>query len=424
MPPRKAKAAPKRALKDKSLTASVPSDIATPNTISKKRKIDWATIDDENTFPGFTLHPAKIKTPKTSKKQKSRKSTDGKPPAGDAGEYYKDAPLDADIVQKNPFVDSQLSETHYVVKPTAEWESTLRYRKFTISEAEFEVGQTIFVSKTEEEQDAESAIQYWIGKVLEVRAGDAAHVYLRVYWLYRPEDLPGGRQPYHADSELIASNHMDIIEALSVVDKATVIHWDEDMDKPWPLKEQLFWRQTFDVGKTKGKQLSKLRKICVDKAPCNPDGGLVQCPSCSEWLHDRCLETRAVVETQASSKRKGGRKSLSSVNLVEFTAKLTTLGDFGPTYLTVTDQRPKHVGERFNVDIKCLVCDALIEKAAEELPPEIPSETIVLSSREATVAEEEEEDFVVGKDEELPAPTSAIAEPGESTAEPSPSVDD
>jgi hypothetical protein len=118
------------------------------------------------------------------------------------------------------------------------------------------VGQTIFVEMDAEDRDSDSEIQHYIARVLEVRAGDAAHVYLRVYWLYRPEELPGGRQPHHGCSELIASNHMDIIEALTVVDRATVIHWDEDPDKPWPARDQLFWRQTFDLEKPKAQQLS------------------------------------------------------------------------------------------------------------------------------------------------------------------------
>jgi hypothetical protein len=118
-----------------------------------------------------------------------------------------------------------------------------------VSEAEFEVGQTIFIQKEDDEFDSGTDIKHWIGRVLEVRAGDAAHVYLRVYWLYRPEDLPGGREPHHGSSELIASNHMDIIEALTVVDRANVIHWDEDPEKPWPHPEQLFWRQTLDLQK-------------------------------------------------------------------------------------------------------------------------------------------------------------------------------
>ena len=37
----------------------------------------------------------------------------------------------------------------------------------------------------------------WKAKVLEVRALDSEHVYIRVAWLNRPEDLQGGRKAYH-----------------------------------------------------------------------------------------------------------------------------------------------------------------------------------------------------------------------------------
>jgi hypothetical protein len=125
----------------------------------------------------------------------------------------------------------------------------------------------VFVEMDAELQDSGSEIKHWIGRVLEVRAGDAAHVYLRVYWLYRPEDLPGGRQPHHGSGELIASNHMDVIEALTVVDRATVVHWDEDPDKPWPSRDQLFWRQTYDLEKPKAQRLSVRLKHIVMHPP-------------------------------------------------------------------------------------------------------------------------------------------------------------
>jgi hypothetical protein len=126
MPPRKGRAAPKKA----SESAPATSETVTPNTASKKRKIDWSTIDDQKQpFEGFKLINLKARTAKgagqASKKQKTSKPTEG------ASVGYRDAPLDADIVQKNPFVESQLSQTHYAVKPAAHWESTLRYRKFT-----------------------------------------------------------------------------------------------------------------------------------------------------------------------------------------------------------------------------------------------------------------------------------------------------
>lgn len=102
--------------------------LATPTTATRKRKVDWATIDERKPFRGFTLKAAKAKTPKKSarrdKKQKTASTTNG-----ETG--YRDAPLGADIVQQNPFQGGELSETHYQVKPVAEWESTQRYRKFT-----------------------------------------------------------------------------------------------------------------------------------------------------------------------------------------------------------------------------------------------------------------------------------------------------
>lgn len=57
----------------------------------------------------------------------------------------------------------------------------------------------------------------WVARILEIRASDEHHVYARVYWMYWPDELPAGtvdgkktvegRQPYHGQNELIASNH-------------------------------------------------------------------------------------------------------------------------------------------------------------------------------------------------------------------------
>ncbi len=61
-------------------------------------------------------------------------------------------------------------------------------------------------------------------KVLEVRALDPEHVYIRVAWLNRPEDLAGGRQPHHGKNELIPTNQLDIIDAM-VTRHDIVLKW-------------------------------------------------------------------------------------------------------------------------------------------------------------------------------------------------------
>lgn len=95
------------------------------------------------------------------------------------------------------------------------------------------VGQCILV-KWDESEDAKIDLrEQWKAKVLEVRALDSEHVYIRVAWLNRPEDLSTGRERYHGKNELIPTNQMDIIDAMAVNGSVDVFHWDDkDDDSP------------------------------------------------------------------------------------------------------------------------------------------------------------------------------------------------
>jgi len=128
--------------------------------------------------------------------------------------------------------------------------------------------------------------KFWVARVLEIRAEDEAHVYLRVYWMYWPEELPGGRQYYHGAKELVASNHMEIVDAMTVSGRANVKHWlelDEDEDLP-----DLFWRQKFDYPT---QSLMDIRQHCRCHRYYNPDQLMVGCPNpkCGTWLHEQCI---------------------------------------------------------------------------------------------------------------------------------------
>ncbi|KAA8616886.1 ebs-bah-phd domain-containing protein [Pyrenophora tritici-repentis] len=323
---------------------------------TKKQKIEWDKVDN---FEGFTISSVGLNAPKQGKKSKRN-----------YGAYPgQDAPLDAEVVQPNPFPDTDLSEVHVKISPAIYWENTSRYRKFTINNEEFSVGQIVFVKKVEDEQDAPDAIQHWLAKVLEIRAGDASHVYLRVFWAYRPEDLPGGRQPHHGSCELIISNHMDIIEALTVQAAASVIYWNDDPDDLALPADQLFYRQSFDVTK-KIRPLSKLNTFCIDKKPCNPDKILVQCPHCSNWLHAECLEKEAVQtvpNTQNSTpmpppKKRGRPSKGTQADVDPLEAELHS-SDTGKTRLTITDNREGQNKRQWDVDIPCLMCGKIIEEA-------------------------------------------------------------
>ena len=51
---------------------------------------------------------------------------------------------------------------------------------------------------------------YWVAKILEIRASGPFHVYVRVYWMYSWTDLPlktQAKPDIYFENELVASNH-------------------------------------------------------------------------------------------------------------------------------------------------------------------------------------------------------------------------
>ncbi|KAG7403557.1 hypothetical protein Forpe1208_v016193 [Fusarium oxysporum f. sp. rapae] len=58
----------------------------------------------------------------------------------------------------------------------------------------------------------------WVARILEIRGSDEHHVYARVYWMQRPEELlagmPDGKKivqgcpPYYAANEVLASDYV------------------------------------------------------------------------------------------------------------------------------------------------------------------------------------------------------------------------
>lgn len=171
-----------------------------------------------------------------------------------------------------------------------------------------------------EDAPAEEVLAYqrknmWVGRIQQIRGlENGSKVYLRVFWLYWPEELPTGTQTYHGHSELVLSNCADIIDATSISSNAEISHWREDDDTAdeRPLNA-LFWRQTLDVsklGKKGTNALSKLRHHCVCGKEYNPDTTMYRCSDsdCNTWNHSGCLHHQLMEDLwskfQTSSLRK------------------------------------------------------------------------------------------------------------------------
>ncbi|CZT19474.1 uncharacterized protein RCC_05325 [Ramularia collo-cygni] len=274
----------------------------------------------------------------------------------------------------------------YDVKPRDKWESLRRYKKFTVGSESIATGQCILVKHDEREEAKIDVANQWKAKVLEVRALDSEHVYIRVAWLNRPEDLHAGRKPYHGKNELIPTNQMDVIDAMAVNGSLEVNHWDDAEDESAMLEDdQFFWRQTFDLVNTG--TFSKLRLICIDSAPQNPDELILQCSNetCRKWLHVKCIAERAAqqADSHASGKQNGvnsaakkrGRPKNPSISNDSSAVAKAVKGKFsseifikdlpqGPdvtpatsTEIIVTDDK----GVQYSEELCCLFCDQAVK---------------------------------------------------------------
>ncbi|KAK5987560.1 hypothetical protein PT974_11692 [Cladobotryum mycophilum] len=203
------------------------------------------------------------------------------------------------------FKSSEGLDSFYKVEPAESWHEMTRYNSFVLHGCKYFIDDFVYISNQATVAQQSKAVlpddgskkvnDYWVARILEVRAKDQYHVYARIYWMYWPEDLPTltlgnkkvyARQPYHGQHELVASNHMDVINVVSVSTIAKVKHWIESNDDD--VQDALYWRQAYD---TRFHQLSAIDLVCRCSKPANPDSLLVGCTNaeCEIWLHYDCL---------------------------------------------------------------------------------------------------------------------------------------
>ncbi|KAK9372375.1 uncharacterized protein V1513DRAFT_460645 [Lipomyces chichibuensis] len=283
-----------------------------------------------------------------------------------AAKKRKHGEEDGDNTTSTIYADPEDSPD-YVVQPKADWEQLSKYRNFVVGDERFTVGDYVFVNHASNMNDIglSDPSQFWIGRVLEIRASDPSHVYVRLFWMYWPNELPGGRRYYHGNKELVASNHMDVIDAMTVAAKAAVSHWLEldDEDK----LADLFWRQRYD---SYNNELMPIRKHCKCKRYYNPDTTMIWCSSCNSWLHEACVKDdikkryKNDIQILADDKKKKKKKTTSSSRKAK-SSKAEAL-DKPPddtVQIEVDEQAlsAKAVytsmsGEKKEVSITCLVC--------------------------------------------------------------------
>lgn len=270
----------------------------------RKRNRTAEPSDDNQAECPFTVHVVDPSDKENKKKKKRRRTENG-----------DEAPAPEDVTSKihlqmSPFAPCGKFKTHetmdlyYKVTPAKDWMDMTRYNSFVLNGVKYFSEGFIYVAndssiqrqKTKPAQPRKKSDDDWVARILEIRASDEHHVYARVHWMYWPDELPPGthdgrktissRQPYHGMNELIASNHMDIINVVSVTSQAVVKQWYEENDEE--IQNALYWRQAFDV---RTYELSSVDLVCSCNTPANPDKQLLGCTSeeCKKWMHEQCV---------------------------------------------------------------------------------------------------------------------------------------
>ncbi|KAK5202178.1 hypothetical protein LTR41_012055 [Exophiala xenobiotica] len=234
-------------------------------------------------------------------------------------------------VQDNAYIEQDAPvlapslRIEYAVRPGNEWLKLEKYKNAKFKDPVaviYSSGHIVYVNRhtpvrpsPPAEATVDEKLQYdkenlWVGLISDFRAaGTQEKLYVRVFWLYWPEELPIGRQPYHGERELILSNHVDIIEVQTIASHAEISHWDENDDSNRTVLQERYWRQTLDLRKLTGdpdRALSKLRKFCICGGYDNPSLDMFQCHKvgCDMWNHEACLVK--TIEERAWEKFKKG----------------------------------------------------------------------------------------------------------------------
>ncbi|KAF9879771.1 ebs-bah-phd domain-containing protein [Colletotrichum karsti] len=284
---------------------------------SSARKRPRAEVEDNKADCPFTITYAE---PDSKSQKKSKRRRKQEPEEDDPKKSTKQLSPFSPSGDFNGKSAQDVLDLEYNVHPQKKWLDMTRYNSFVLNGTKYFSEGFIYVANDQTVQRQKAAAEGvtdgdgplkrsksdddWVARILEIRASDEHHVYARIYWMYWPEELPegtmegkrysGGRQPYHGHNELIASNHMDIINVVSVTLPANVKQWIEENDDE--IQEALYWRQAFDC---RTQQLSSVERTCKCEQPANPDKILVGCSNkeCGKWLHAQCLLDAALMRT-------------------------------------------------------------------------------------------------------------------------------
>jgi len=165
----------------------------------------------------------------------------------------------------------------------------------------FGVGSFVFL------QPPEELARPYVGSVEAFSKGEDGEPCIRVAWVYRPEDVIGGRRAFHGARELFLSDHRDVVGMATVLGRCQVHSLRAFLALPRPVETDFFSRFSYAAAK-KTFEPKRVPCFCTCIMPFNPDLAMVGCRACGDWFHPACLAAdegdcgRALAAAQAAGK--------------------------------------------------------------------------------------------------------------------------
>lgn len=165
--------------------------------------------------------------------------------------------------------------------PAAKTTKISKTHIFTKDGIEYHIGDCALLKSNEELP--------FITKILGIRFDGKGQIFLECMWFFRPEDLSGGRQPWHGQNEVFLSNLTDDNPYESLMSKVKVHDlklYKRESARDGVAEDVFFHRFEYDV-KQRIPIDAGAERFCLCNQCENPDRLMVCCEFCKplKWFH-------------------------------------------------------------------------------------------------------------------------------------------
>ncbi|KAJ7701929.1 hypothetical protein B0H17DRAFT_1045131 [Mycena rosella] len=188
------------------------------------------------------------------------------------------------------------------------WGKMIQYGTFQVTDEDekeygFSVDDVVRVLPNGRKVGDKLAIyDYWISRILDIRATKESDVWVQIEWFYSARDAAREVPTFDASRcglyERLRSNHIDYVSSSVFDGSVTLRKYDEtSLDQDAILEDDFYYRYTIDVA---NKEISPApRATCTCNLPYNPsdaapDALMHFCPqpACRNYYHSGCITTK------------------------------------------------------------------------------------------------------------------------------------